>query len=71
MEKKGFDNLANKEQGEQQRREEEQNQGEENNQERLRTPEVPSCEHHDQREKLGKEAEEQDGIIAAYCFVFI
>ncbi|KAG7216739.1 hypothetical protein INR49_021122 [Caranx melampygus] len=55
LEKKGFDNLANKEPGEQQKKEEEENQGEENNQEKPKTLEkTPSCEHQDQRDRLGR-----------------
>lgn len=69
---KGFDNLANNEQGEQQKKDEEENQ------EKPKTPEeTTSCEHQDQRERLGKENQaegtenqenqEKDGIIA--CFL--
>ncbi|XP_078147403.1 retinal-specific phospholipid-transporting ATPase ABCA4a isoform X1 [Centroberyx gerrardi] len=51
LEKKGFDNLANKEQGE-----EEQNQNQEKNQEGPKPLEEPvSCEHQDERQRLGKE----------------
>lgn len=51
--KKGFDNLANKEQGEQQKKgEEEENQ----DQEKPKPVEdTPSCEHQDQRERLGSQ----------------
>ncbi|XP_051796407.1 retinal-specific phospholipid-transporting ATPase ABCA4a [Acanthochromis polyacanthus] len=51
LDNKGFDNLANKEQGELQKKEEEENNG----QDKPQTVENnPSCEHHDERERLGK-----------------
>ncbi|XP_035808253.2 retinal-specific phospholipid-transporting ATPase ABCA4a isoform X2 [Amphiprion ocellaris] len=54
LDSKAFDNLANKEQGEQQKKEEEDN----NDQDKPKTVENnPSCEHHEQRERLGKEDE--------------
>ncbi|XP_033494779.1 retinal-specific phospholipid-transporting ATPase ABCA4a isoform X1 [Epinephelus lanceolatus] len=59
LDKKGFDNLANKEQGEQQKQEEEENQ----DQEKAKTlEETGSCEHQDQRERMEKEnqAESED-----------
>ncbi|XP_035474924.1 retinal-specific phospholipid-transporting ATPase ABCA4 isoform X1 [Scophthalmus maximus] len=51
LNKKGFDNLANKKQGEQQKKEEGENQEEEKNQEKT-LEENTSCEH---QERLGKE----------------
>uniref|UniRef100_A0A8C4IEI0 ATP-binding cassette, sub-family A (ABC1), member 4a n=1 Tax=Dicentrarchus labrax TaxID=13489 RepID=A0A8C4IEI0_DICLA len=69
LDKKGFDNLANKEQGEQQNKEEEENQ----DQEKPKTlDETASCEHHDQRERLEKgsqpffEAEPAD-LVKGVC----
>ncbi|XP_041823569.1 retinal-specific phospholipid-transporting ATPase ABCA4-like [Melanotaenia boesemani] len=50
LDKKGFDSLANKEQGEQQKKAVEENQEQEKTIE-----DIPSCEHQDQREMLGKE----------------
>lgn len=68
LDKKGFDNLANKEQGEQQKKHEEDIQNEEGNQEKPKTLEEPaSCEHQDQRERLGNE--EKDGIIVSFFIV--
>lgn len=67
LDKKGFDNLANKEQGEQ-TKEEDGIHDQENSPEKTKGIEdPPSCEHHDQRERLGKENEpeknqERDGI---------
>ncbi|XP_044195655.1 retinal-specific phospholipid-transporting ATPase ABCA4a [Thunnus albacares] len=62
LDKKGFDNLANKEQGEQLKKDEEENQNEEKNQEKPKIlEETASCEHQDQREKLGQENQEKDG----------
>ncbi|XP_044032286.1 retinal-specific phospholipid-transporting ATPase ABCA4a isoform X2 [Siniperca chuatsi] len=63
LDKKGFHNLANKEQGEQQKKEEEEDQDQEKEQEKPKTLEkTASCEHQDQRERLEKanqaEAEE-------------
>ncbi|XP_051267124.1 retinal-specific phospholipid-transporting ATPase ABCA4a isoform X1 [Dicentrarchus labrax] len=56
LDKKGFDNLANKEQGEQQNKEEEENQ----DQEKPKTlDETASCEHHDQRERLEKGSQDE------------
>ncbi|KAM8731035.1 retinal-specific phospholipid-transporting ATPase ABCA4a isoform 2-T2 [Acanthopagrus schlegelii] len=53
FDKKGFDNLANKDQGEQQKKEEEENQ----DQEKPKSQEgSASCEHQDQRERLEKES---------------
>ncbi|XP_005744934.1 retinal-specific phospholipid-transporting ATPase ABCA4a isoform X1 [Pundamilia nyererei] len=55
LDKKGFDNLANKEQGEQ-TKEEDGIHDQENSPEKTKGKEdPPSCEHHDQRERLGKE----------------
>lgn len=67
LDKKGFDNLANKEQGEQ-TKEEDGIHDQENSPEKTKGIEdPPSCQHHDQRERLGKENEpeknqEKDGI---------
>lgn len=67
LDKKGFDNLANKEQGEQ-TKEEDGIHDQENSPEKTKGKEDPlSCEHHDQRERLGKENkpeknQEKDGI---------
>ncbi|XP_039982421.1 retinal-specific phospholipid-transporting ATPase ABCA4a [Xiphias gladius] len=56
LHQKGFDNLANKDQGEQQKKVEEENQEPEKNQEKPKTlEETASCEHQAQRERLGKE----------------
>ncbi|XP_029955495.1 retinal-specific phospholipid-transporting ATPase ABCA4-like [Salarias fasciatus] len=57
MDKKGFDNLVNKEQGEPQKKEEEENP----DQLKTKTAEdsVPSCEHV-QRETSGQESQERD-----------
>ncbi|XP_030254763.1 retinal-specific phospholipid-transporting ATPase ABCA4a isoform X2 [Sparus aurata] len=53
FDKKGFDNLANKDQGEQQKKEEEENQ----DQEKPKSQEgSASCEHQDQRERLEQES---------------
>ncbi len=65
--KKGFDNLANKDQGEQQKIEEENQE-----QEKPQTQEeTSSCEHQDQRERLEKEsqadAEQKDGTKVSYA----
>ncbi|GLD55049.1 retinal-specific ATP-binding cassette transporter-like protein [Lates japonicus] len=55
LDKKGFDNLANKEQGEQQKKDEEENQ------EKPKTlEETTSCEHQDQRQRLGKENQAEE-----------
>ncbi|XP_036935186.1 retinal-specific phospholipid-transporting ATPase ABCA4a isoform X1 [Acanthopagrus latus] len=53
FDKKGFDNLANKDQGEQQKKEEEENQDEEKPKSQEGSA---SCEHQDQRERLEKES---------------
>ncbi|XP_071341979.1 retinal-specific phospholipid-transporting ATPase ABCA4-like isoform X2 [Trachinotus anak] len=67
LNKKGFDNLENKEQGEQQKKEEEENQEQEINQEKT-LEETTSCKHQAKRERLGKdnqamgqENQEKDG----------
>ncbi|KAF0028277.1 hypothetical protein F2P81_019364 [Scophthalmus maximus] len=72
LNKKGFDNLANKKQGEQQKKEEGENQEEEKNQEKT-LEENTSCEH---QERLGKEnqtdckeKQEKDGMSAVMYFV--
>ncbi|XP_047424587.1 retinal-specific phospholipid-transporting ATPase ABCA4a isoform X2 [Mugil cephalus] len=57
LDKKGFDNLANKDQGEQQQKEEEETQEEEKAQ---TMEEPPSCEHQDRRERLGKEDQAEE-----------
>lgn len=73
--KKGFDNLANKEQGEKPKTEEEENQ----EQEKPRTlEETASCEHHNERERLERESQaeaeenqENDGITHWFLLVCI
>ncbi|KAE8280049.1 Retinal-specific ATP-binding cassette transporter [Larimichthys crocea] len=56
LDKKGFDNLTNKEQGEQQKKEEEEDQ----DQGKPKTvEEMTSCEHQDQRERLEKESQSE------------
>lgn len=73
LDKKGFDNLTNKEQGEQQKKEEEENQ----DQGKPKTvEEMTSCEHQDQRERLEKESQseaeeskERDGILVTYWYL--
>ncbi|XP_032366681.1 retinal-specific phospholipid-transporting ATPase ABCA4 isoform X4 [Etheostoma spectabile] len=56
LNKRGFHHLANKEQGEQQKREEEEDQDQENDPETAPTlEETESCEHLDQRDGLEKE----------------
>ena len=71
--RKGFDNLANKEQGEQQKKAEEENVDKE---QAGAKEDVPSCQHQDRRDLLGKENQaeseknkEKDGIMAACCFL--
>lgn len=69
LDKKGFDNLANKEQGEQQKKDEEENQEKPKSLE-----ETTSCEHQDQRQRLGKETQakenqDKDGRITADYFI--
>ncbi|KAM3593267.1 uncharacterized protein V6R79_008809 [Siganus canaliculatus] len=54
LEKKGFDNLVNKEQGEQQKKENEENQEQEKH---ATVEETASCEHQDQRERLQREGQ--------------
>lgn len=84
MNKKGFNNLAHKEQGEQQKQEEEENQDQENDQEndhendQEKAPtleETYSCEHLAQRDGLEKENQaeaeknqETDGTIFTHWF---
>lgn len=71
VDKKGFDNLANNEQGEQQKKEKEETQDLGQNQEKANTLEkTTSCEHPDQgAEAEGKENQEKDGIMAEYrCY---
>lgn len=71
LDKKGFDNLVNKEQAEQQTKEEDGTHDQENNPEKPKAMEAPpSCEHQDQRERLGTENkpeqnQEKDGIMDA------
>lgn len=60
LEKKGFDNLVNKEQGELQKKTEQEDQVQPKPKE-----ETPSCEHHDRT--LGKENQEKHGIIILFC----
>ncbi|XP_058488295.1 retinal-specific phospholipid-transporting ATPase ABCA4a isoform X2 [Solea solea] len=58
LDKKRFDNLANQKQGEEQRKEDEDDQEQEEDQENPQTlEETASCEHQDQRERLGKESQ--------------
>lgn len=69
LDKKGFDNLANKEQGEALKKEETENQ----NQEKATTDkETTSCEHQNERERLAKESmaeaeESQSNGITQSC----
>ncbi|KAM9713003.1 retinal-specific phospholipid-transporting ATPase ABCA4a isoform 3-T3 [Menidia menidia] len=53
LDKKGFDNLANKEQGEQQKKAEEEENADQKQADVKK--DVPSCEHQDRRDLLGKE----------------
>lgn len=69
--KKGFDNLANKE--EQQKKEPVENQGEENQEKAKAVEDMASCEHQDQRERLAKEKQAEnspdgDGIVTLILY---